>query len=199
MISFLTGDIVDVKEQSVCIDVSGVGYHVTAPVSITGSLKVGDKSVTIHTSLIFSDNRLELYGFMSAEEREVFSLLITVSGIGPKAAVKMMSIPKGRLLEAIAGEDVAALTTIPGIGPKTAKRAILELKDKIGALFHFAPGASMIAVFERGSEAEAAAQALSSLGYSPSEIRSMLKNIPKEEMEKLSAGQIVQLGLKRKE
>ncbi len=198
MIDFLTGEIVNVKENLVSIDVNGVGYRVNVPTSVTGAVKAGDKNVTIHTTLIATDGNLSLYGFISPEERDVFEMLITVSGIGPKAGIKMLSLQKERLLEAIAAEDVAVLTTIQGIGPKTAKRVVLELKDKIGELFRIGPGggAAVVAV---GGEAGVAAAALQSLGYSASEVRSMLKTIPRDELEGMSAQEILKQCLKRRE
>jgi Holliday junction DNA helicase RuvA subunit len=198
MIDFLTGDIVAVKENGISIDVNGVGYRVGAPTSFTGAVHVGEKGVTIHTTMIATDGNLSLYGFSTPEERDVFEMLITVSGIGPKAGVKLMSLPKGRLLEAIVAEDVAVLTTIPGIGPKTAKRLILELKDKIGDLFKDMPGGAPM-VFPDGGEVGTAAQGLQALGYSTSEVRNMLKTLPADELKIMKAPEIIRLCLTRKD
>jgi holliday junction DNA helicase RuvA len=199
MIDFLIGEIVAVKENGVSIDVNGVGYRVGAPTSVTGAVHPGDKGVTIYTSMIATDGNLNLYGFNTPEERDVFEMLITVSGIGPKAGVKLMSLPKGRLLEAIVAEDVALLTTIPGIGPKTAKRVILELKDKISDLFKHMPGGGPAVFIEQGGEVETAVQGLQALGYSTSEIRNMLKALPAEELKKMPAPEIIRRSLQRKD
>lgn len=199
MISFLIGEIAEVRENLVSIDVAGVGYRVNAPTSVTGAVRAGDSGVTLHTSLISSDNRMELYGFMSPEERDIFELLITVSGIGPKAGIKLMSLQKNRLVEAIASEDIAVITTIPGIGPKTAKRLVLELKDKISELFKDIPGMAAAVLIPTEGEAETAVRGLQALGYSGAEIRNMIRNIPQEDLKTLSASEIIRLCLQRKE
>ena len=198
MIDFLTGEIVAVKENGISIDVNGVGYRVSAPTSVTGAVRIGEKGFTIYTTMIATDGNLNLYGFNTTDERDVFEMLITVSGIGPKAGIKLLSLPKGRLLEAIAGEDIALLTTIPGIGPKIAKRLALELKDKISELFKNAPG-GMPMVFPDGGEIAIAAQGLQALGYSTSEIRNMLKALPAEELKEMKAPEIIRRSLQRKD
>jgi holliday junction DNA helicase RuvA len=197
MIGFLIGEVAGVGENLISLDVGGVGYRVTAPTSVCAAVRPGQTGVTVHTTLIFSDNRIDLYGFMTPEERDIFELLITVSGIGPKAGIRLMSLPKSRLVEAIAAEDVAALTTIQGIGPKTAKRLVLELKDKISELYQ--GGASAAAGMPVLAEGEigVAAQGLMSLGYSNSEVRNMIKRLPVEEMKKLSATEIIKRCLRR--
>ncbi len=198
MIDFLIGEIAAVKENLVSIDVAGVGYRVNVPTSVTAAVRPGDKGVTIHTSLIATEGNMSLYGFNTPDERDVFELLITVSGIGPKAGIKLLSLPKGRLLEAIAAEDVAVLTTIPGIGPKTAKRLVLELKDKINELFEGGAGGAPV-VFVAGGEAEIAAKGLQSLGYSASEIRGMMKALPPDDLKRMNATEIIQTCLRRRE
>ncbi len=198
MIDFLIGEIAAVKENLVSMDVAGVGYRVNVPTSVTAAVRPGDKGVTIHTSLIATDGNLNLYGFNTPDERDVFELLITVSGIGPKAGIKLLSLPKGRLLEAIAAEDIAVLTTIPGIGPKTAKRLVLELKDKINELFEGGAGGAPV-VFVTGGEAEIAAKGLQSLGYSASEIRGMIKTLPPDDLKNMNATEIIQACLRRRE
>ncbi|HOX28428.1 MAG TPA: Holliday junction branch migration protein RuvA [bacterium] len=198
MIAFLSGEIAEVGESSVTIDVGGVGYRVFAPTSVLSAMSPGKSGVTIHTSMVTVDGTSSLYGFTTPEERDVFELLITVSGIGPKAGIKLMCLPKDRLLEAIVAEDVAILTTVQGVGPKTAKRVILELKDKITQLFQ--PGRSdVVAGLPEGGEIEVAAQGLKSLGYTPAEIRGMLKTITKDDLEKLPAASIIKLCLQKRE
>jgi holliday junction DNA helicase RuvA len=198
MIDFLTGEIVSVKDNGISIDVGGVGYRVSAPTSVTGAVRPGEKGVTIYTSMIATDGNLSLYGFNTPDERDVFEMLITVSGVGPKAGIKLMSLPKGRLLEAIVAEDIAVLTTVPGIGPKTAKRLALELKDKISELFKSMPGGVPV-VFAEGGEITIAAQGLQTLGYSASEVRNLLKTLPADELKQMSAQEIIKHCLKRRE
>ncbi len=201
MISHLRGTITESAESHLVIDVGGVGFKVTAPSSVLASNLPGTANAVIHTAMIVTDSEIALYGFDTPAQREIFDLLLTVSGIGPKAAVKMLSIPKDRLLEAIAVEDAALLTTIQGIGQKTAKRVILELKDKIGKIFTAGglPGGLHAAVSApAGSEAAAAAQGLQALGYSPAEIRSMMKSLSESDLAS-PASEIIRLCLRKRE
>lgn len=197
MIHFLSGEVVEVTESMVVLDVGGVGYRVFVPAGVAGSIRKGDPGATLHTSLIVSDDNMSLYGFLAPEERDIFNLLIQVSGIGPKAAVRLLSLPKNTLVEGIAAEDVAVLTTIPGIGPKTAKRVILELRDKVTALYGEAAVVHGLPK-EAADEAELAAQGLRALGYSGAEIRAMIRALPRKDLEVLSAQEIIRLCLKKR-
>jgi len=196
MIGFVTGNVVSVKENEILIDVSGVGYRVTAPTTLTAEVKAGDAGVTIYTSLIFSDNLINLFGFATEDDREIFELLITVSGVGPKAAIRMLSLPRDRLIDAISAEDSRLITTVPGIGPKTAKRVILELKDKVGKLYGAGiGGAAAVPVGDEGGETGAAVQGLQSLGYSVTEIRKMIDSLDTETLKAKNASEIIRLCL----
>jgi len=197
MIHFLCGDVAEVQETMVVLDVGGVGYRVFVPTSAAASVRKGDRGVVLHTVLIVTDGEMSLYGFVTPEERGIFNLLLRVSGIGPKVAVKLLSLPKGTLVEAITAEDAAMLTTIPGIGNKTAKRVILELKEKVSALYG-EPGAQREYPPEIAGEVEIAVQGLHTLGYSTSEIRKMLREIPRESVEGKTAPEIIKLCLRRR-
>ena len=197
MIHFLCGDVAEVQEAMVVLDVGGVGYRVFVPISAAAAVKKGDRSVILNTVLIVTDGEMSLYGFLTTEERDIFNLLLRVSGIGPKVAVKLLSLPKGTLIEAISAEDAAMLTTIPGVGSKTAKRVILELKEKVSALYG-EPGVQRAFPPEVAGEVEIAAQGLHSLGYSYAEIRRMLREIPGEELKSKGAPEIIKLCLRRR-
>ncbi|MEW6203558.1 MAG: Holliday junction branch migration protein RuvA [bacterium] len=197
MIHFLCGDVAEVQEGMVVLDVGGVGYRVFVPTSVAGAVRKGDRSILLHTVLIVADSDMSLYGFLTTEERDIFNLLLRVSGIGPKVAVKLLSLPKGTLVEAISAEDAAMLTTIPGVGSKTAKRVILELKEKVSALYG-EPGVQRAFPPEMAGEVEIAAQGLHSLGYSYAEIRRMLREIPGEELKGKGAPEIIKLCLRRR-
>lgn len=198
MIAFVTGTVADLKENEVIIDVNGVGYRITAPTTVTSSIKPGNTGVTIHTALVISDSEMNLYGFASPDDRDVFELLTTVSGIGPKAAIKLLSLPRARLIDAIASEDSAVLSTVQGIGPKTAKRVILELKDKVGKLYGGTDGFVPVASVEKGSEADMAVQGLRALGYSASEIRGMMKDMDTDDFKGMGASEIIKICLKKR-
>lgn len=198
MIGFLRGAVAAINETQLLLDVNGVGYRVNVPTSVPASVHVGDAGVMLFTSLVVTDDALTLYGFLSDRERDIFETLTTVSGIGPKVAVKLLCIPRDRLVEAIQSGDAAVLTTVPGVGKKIAQRVCLELRDKIAAGFGV-KGASPMPVFmDVKGEAADAVSALQSLGFSPSEIRAFLKTIPETELEKLSAQEIITRCLKKR-
>jgi holliday junction DNA helicase RuvA len=197
MIGFLHGDVASVSETRLVLDVRGVGYRVNVPTSVPAVLNAGDRDVRIHTSMIVSEGSMELYGFLSPEERDVFETLITVSGIGPKGAVKMLSLPRERLIDAIRDGDIGVLTTIPGVGKKTAERMCLELRDKLSKDFG-ARAAGLPPGIAADGEAAIAVQGLQALGFAASEIRSFLKALPEKELDKMTAQEIVTLCLKKK-
>jgi len=135
MIFALEGKVVSKSPTEVVIDVGGVSYLVYIPVTVYD--KIGDvgSNVKLYTYLIVKDEEMFLYGFSSVEEREFFKLLISVSGIGPKMALAIMSGMSGEELKnSIVQGDVSTLVSIPGVGKKTAERVIVELRDKIAKI-----------------------------------------------------------------
>jgi holliday junction DNA helicase RuvA len=130
VISRLRGTLVARTPAGIVLDVCGVGYLVAATPRVGG--RVGEELV-VETHLHVREDALQLYGFASAEERELFELLLGVSGIGPKVALAIVSgSPPADLRRAIARDDLARFEAIPGIGRKTAQRVVMELKDKLG-------------------------------------------------------------------
>lgn len=135
MIAQLTGKVVRVATPVVVLDVHGVGYRVSVPLSVIEKLPAGGEAVTLITHLIVREDELSLYGFLEESDQQVFELLLTVSGVGPKAALALLSALGGDgLARVVSAEDVRAITKTPGIGPKLAQRLVLELKDKLFAL-----------------------------------------------------------------
>lgn len=135
MIAHLSGKIIHKQPNSVIIDVSGVGYEVTIPLSTFYELgDVGDPvSLRVHTNV--REDAIQLFGFARAGEKELFLKLTSVGGIGPKLAVAMLSgLAASELVVAIQSNDLGKLTRIPGVGRKTAERVVLELRDKLGAV-----------------------------------------------------------------
>lgn len=175
MISFLKGIIEEVSEKSICLDVHGVGYEIFMPAgSAAGLPRVGEE-VKLYTYLQISENGVGLYGFMTRDELNVFKLLITVNGIGPKGAVGILSaLSANELRLAVLADDDKAIAKAPGIGTKTAKKLILELKDKFHieeAMEEFQqPSESRLAVHKGMTDASMeAVSALTALGYSNSD------------------------------
>jgi len=148
MISFLEGKLVEAIPTQVIIDVNGVGYEALIPLSSFDKLPSPGNSVKLLTHLAIREDAHVLYGFMTSAEREMFRLLInTVSGIGPKIALNVLSgMNVTALRGAVANGDVKSLSQISGVGKKTAERIVVELKDKVGAA-----GAWEAASAERGS------------------------------------------------
>jgi Holliday junction DNA helicase RuvA len=135
MIAWLSGAVQSKTADSVVIDVSGVGYLVSIPVSTLGMVPGPGEMVSLHIHTHLREDSLSLFGFATELEKELFQLLLGVSGIGPKLALSVLSgLPGQDLLSAIGSSDDAKLCTIPGIGKKTAARLCLELKDKVRQL-----------------------------------------------------------------
>lgn len=134
MIAQLTGTVVEMGGNWLVISVGGVGFTVWAPPQTVMAAREGSE-IKVHTSLVVREDSLTLYGFQTAAEREAFGLLLSVSGVGPKLALAVVSVMSpDELATAVAGEQIAALTQVPGIGPKSAQRLILDLKDKAPTL-----------------------------------------------------------------
>jgi len=165
MIGFLRGAVLRKSPQEILLDVAGVGYRVLVPVSTFCRLPDpgGEAKLLIHTHV--REDQLVLFGFSNPTELELFEKLISVSGVGPKVALGVLSgIEAEDLVHAIRANDLARLTRVPGVGKKTAERVILELKDKLKAFQVLSPGA------KAPSPAKGdLLSALSNLGYTSSE------------------------------
>lgn len=135
MIARLRGKILEKQPNLAVIDVAGVGYAVTIPVSTYTSLGAAGDDASLHIHTHVREDAIALFGFHSKEEKRIFENLITVSGIGPKLAVTILSgVPADDLIRSIRGGDVARLVRIPGVGKKTGERIVLELREKLGAI-----------------------------------------------------------------
>ena len=174
MIAKLTGTISDMGARYVVIDVSGVGYKVFVTDDTLHHLKKSDMAVLL-TYLAVREDALDLYGFLLKKDRDFFELLISISGIGPKSALNILSLVSAdTLASSIRTGSVAHLVKVSGIGRKTAEKILLELKDKLGGM-------------EGGSEFTAsmssdidAIEALKALGYDADEARDALKKVSKD-------------------
>ena len=172
MIGRLRGTVVEKRPDGVVVDVAGVGYEVAVTASGLADLPgIGDEAV-VHTHLYVREDQQALYGFLTADERELFRLLIGVSGVGPKVALAMLgTLSADELRTAVATEDIPALTIVPGIGKRSAQKLLLELRPRLEL-----PDAD---VGSGGPGAEARA-ALEILGYRDEEIRGVLSRLPKD-------------------
>jgi len=132
MIAHLRGKLLAKHPNQVIVETSGVGYDVTITVPTFSDLPETGTEVALHIHTHVREDALALYGFLRSSEKLLFEKLITVSGIGPKLAITILSgMPADEMVRSIRGNDVARLTRIPGIGKKTAERMVLELRDKL--------------------------------------------------------------------
>ena len=173
MIAGLRGTLESLGNDGAIINVNGIGFQVYMPTSTLSKLGAIGKEVKLHTHLHLREDEATLYGFASADELRLFQTLISVSGLGPKLALAMLSaMNMEQLTMAIATGSADLLTVIPGIGKKMAHRLILELKDKVGAGWITAPAVQLA---EENAEV---LTALTSLGYSVGEASRAVATLP---------------------
>jgi Holliday junction DNA helicase RuvA len=177
MITFLRGRLMEVLPTQVTVDVNGVGYEVLIPLSSHGRLPAPGSEVTVLTHLAVREDAHVLYGFMTAGERDLFRLLInTVSGIGPKIALNVLSgMNVVALRGAVAAGDVKALSQISGVGKKTAERIVVELRDKIGAAAGWEASSAKHGVSDADQKLNDAVLALLALGFKPSDAQDAVR------------------------
>jgi Holliday junction DNA helicase RuvA len=169
VISFLEGEVTERSGGRVVIAVGGVGYEVQVPASTLAALPPVGRSARIHTRMVVRDDAMTLFGFGSADERELFDLLVTVNGIGPRVALSFLSVlSPDAFRRAVSAGDVAALTVVPGVGKKVAQRVVLDLKDRLG-------GDDVVVV--DGPLADVR-DALLALGLSPQEASAAMAGLP---------------------
>lgn len=167
MIGRLSGILVESRPDRALLDVGGVGYEVSIPLGTYTALPKAGERATLHVHTHVREDALLLFGFATREERSLFERLLSVSGIGPRVALTVLSgLPLTELVAAIVAQDARRLATIPGIGRKLAERLGLELKEKLADL---APGAPATGAVERSSVSEDAVAALQNLGYRPAQ------------------------------
>jgi Holliday junction DNA helicase RuvA len=167
MITFLRGKLVEALPTQLTVDVNGVGYEVLIPLSSFDKLPSPGHDVHLLTHLAIREDAHVLYGFMTAAERDLFRLLIhTVSGIGPKIALNVLSgMNVVALRGAVANSDVKALSQISGVGKKTAERIVVELKDKIGVAGSWEASSAQRALSDADQKLNDAVLALVALGF----------------------------------
>lgn len=132
MIAQLRGYVVRVAAPTLVLDVNGVGYRVSVPASVLENLPPDGTPLTLITHMQVREDDMSLFGFLDDQDLEVFNLLLSVSGVGPKASLAMLSaLGSVGIAKAVAGEDVRTLTKVPGIGTRTAQRLVVDLKEKM--------------------------------------------------------------------
>jgi Holliday junction DNA helicase RuvA len=183
VIALVRGEVAVRRPDHVVVDVAGVGYRLSVSNETLAKVPAVGKEVMLHTHLIVRDDAMQLYGFATEEERELFLLLLGVQSVGPKMALGVLSGgPPRELMAALAAEDTARFQAVPGIGKRTAERIVVELKSKVDApsiVDLRGPAAA-------GPRGEARIGLLE-LGYPPAEAESLLQAAEGETVEQLIA------------
>ncbi len=186
MIASVSGSVVVVQPASVVIEVGGVGLHVACTPQTASGVRPGE-TLALHTSLVVREDSLTLYGFTDTEQRDVFELVQTVSGIGPRTALAVLAtLSPDALRDAISAEDLASLTRVPGIGMKGAQRLVIELKDRLRAV-------ARDHVDEQPSETVRAA--LVSLGWSSRDADRAIASVVAESADDIDVARLLRASL----
>jgi Holliday junction DNA helicase RuvA len=197
MIASLTGRLAFKAPTHLVLNVHGVGYEVLIPLSTYYGLPNLSESTSLSVHTHVREDAIQLFGFLTSQEKDAFVLLTSVSGVGPKLALSLLSaLPVSSLVSAIRSGDVEKLTTVPGIGTKSAGRLVLELKDKVEKLHtgassaHDSPGQGQDAIFDD------ALSALVNLGYRPQDAKESLKQVKKATPESIVLKDMIREALK---
>jgi holliday junction DNA helicase RuvA len=194
MIAAVRGEVMVRRPDHVVVDAAGVGYRLTVSSETLKGVPATGREAFLHAELISREDSLSLYGFSSEEERDLFRLLITVSGVGPKVAIATLSGGTSRdLLRAIAAGDAKRFQAVPGIGKRTSERIIVELREKVaGTLEEEVAGAT-----EGGDARALARDGLVNLGYAPLEAEQLLDGLEGSDPEELVSGALRKAGAAR--
>jgi Holliday junction DNA helicase RuvA len=184
LIALLSGEVVLRRATYVVVDCGGVGYQLTVSAETLSHVPAVGERAALHTHLVVRDDALQLYGFASEEERELFLMLLSVQSVGPKVAVAVLSGgPPGELVAALAAGDTGRFQAVPGIGKRTAERIIVELREKVTS----AIPEQAIRITRRDDPRSLAREGLVELGYSLQEADGLLDGITGERVEDLIA------------
>ena len=202
MIAYLKGEVIEIEEDKLILECGTIGYNISMPASaLDGTLRPGQE-VKIYTHLHVREDAMQLYGFLTRDDLKMFRMLLGVSGIGPKAALGILSgLSADELRFAVLSDDVKTISSAPGVGKKTAQKMILELKDKLDLQEAFdtkTMHVQDVSQAETGDLADArkeAVQALTALGYSGSEALRAVKQV--DMSPDMNAEEILKLALKK--
>lgn len=207
MIRYLSGILAEVGETEIVVEVQGMGYAVNVPVSMIEKLPGAGGQIKLYTYLSVREDAMQLFGFLSREDLQMYKLLISVNGIGPRAGMGIMGSLSGEDIRmAVVSEDAKTIAKAPGIGPKTAKKVILELKDKIdieamtvgavGEEPHGAAASGGGAIPEgRSAVVQDAVEALVVLGYPRTDAARAVRSV--EMSEEMSVEELLKQSLKQ--
>lgn len=185
MISYVRGEVAAFEAEKVIIDVNGIGYGIYMSQQAMGRLPMVGREVKLYTYFSVKEDSMQLYGFLSKDELDVFRLIIGVNGIGPKGGLGILSaLTPNDLRFAVMSKDAKAISAAPGIGKKTAEKLILELKDKLRIEDALEPNTERAGAYDSSETQSAqmdAVQALVALGYGNTEALKAVKKVEVEE------------------
>lgn len=198
MIAFLTGTILEKTPSTLIVEVHGIGYQIFIPLNTFYRLPEVKESVSLHIHTHVREDALQLYGFLSPLEKELFLLLLGISGVGPKVALGILSgMELTELVQALRDGNVDRLRAIPGVGPKTAGRLVLELREKVNALSLAGLQTPVSAGSESDKTKEDALSALVNLGYHRTEAKRTVDKIAEETTDSESVEGLIKKALKK--
>jgi holliday junction DNA helicase RuvA len=187
MIAFLTGKLIEKSANLVIVDVGGVGYEVAIPLSTFYEIGEVGETVELRVYTNVREDAIQLFGFKTQREKDLYLKLISVQGVGARSGITMLSgMSADEIVSALRTENLAKLTSIPGVGRKTAERLVIELRDKVGELSaSVSAGASMSAAAGVGTEGvyDDALSALVNLGYQRNAAEKALQQVRKDDVE----------------
>jgi holliday junction DNA helicase RuvA len=195
MIAAVKGEVMVRRPDHVVVDAGGVGYRLAVSAETLKAVPAAGNQVFLHAELISREDSLALFGFASEEERDLFGLLISVSGVGPKVAIAALSGgPSRELLRAIAAGDAKRFQAVPGIGKRTSERIIVELREKVAGSLEEEVAAAAVG----GADARGLARdGLVNLGYAPLEAEQLLEGVDGGDAEELLAAALRKAGSSR--
>lgn len=200
MVSYIKGELTEVLEDTIVLENNGIGYNIRVPASVFSGVPPIGESFKVYTYLHVREDAIQLFGFLTRDDLNVFKLLINVSGIGPKGALGILStITPDDLRFAVLSDDVKKITGAPGIGAKTAQKLIIELKDKLklSDVFENTPAKSGLPADGAGGRTakNEAVEALVALGYGNSEALQAIRQI--EDLQDKDSEAILKEALKK--
>lgn len=187
MIAYLIGKLADVDVDNIVIETGHIGYNIKVPASVINRLPGIGEELKIHTYTSVREDAISLFGFLTKDDLNMYKLLITVNGVGPKAGLAILSVMDADAVRiAVLSQDAKAIAKAPGIGAKTAQRIILDLKDKVSMEDTLLSQQAKITEAANSSGLNQvrteAVEALTALGYSPSDALRAVKSVEQEDM-----------------
>lgn len=197
MIGYIKGTLAEVEEEAVLLENNGIGYRIRIPLRVLERLPMVGESLQLYTYMHVREDAVSLSGFQSKDELEVFKLLLSVSGVGPKGALGILSVMSANDLRiAVHAQDAGAIAKAPGIGAKTAQRVIIDLKDRLNLEDVLSPETAEDAPIQRAESVvqKDAIEALTALGYGASQAASAVRKV--EITEDMTVEECLKLSLK---